>query len=262
MMLARHACRAALRPSVFVARAASTSTSSAAGWTAYADSSGASWRAYAGAAAAAAAAAAVADNRPTACEERSKGLPSPLTEAAIAALPRIDLPVKAELDKAGGVEHHVLWGPLLGKANLLEVYEVHADPAGAWSQGALPEAPKTQVVAVAKVGTHMCGHEGIAHGGVTSMLFDDIFGWTFFAGMNEKPKKTAGEDSPTAFGFTANLSVNFRAPIRVPATVVIRSRVRLVEGRKVWLEATMADAATGQHYADATALFVMPRPKK
>ena len=44
-------------------------------------------------------------------------------------------------------------------------------------------------------------------------------------------------------------------------TVLVSCRVDREEGRKRWLKGEMRDAKTGLLIADATCLFVVPRPK-
>ena len=63
------------------------------------------------------------------------------------------------------------------------------------------------------------------HGGATTTLFDGTFGLLFtLGGFN---------------GVTANMSVNFRQPIQLPATLLVRSAIREVQQRKVFLDATL-----------------------
>ena len=54
-----------------------------------------------------------------------------------------------------------------------------------------------EIVAVVKFGNRLNGHPKIVHGGITSMMFDNTYGWLFFA-LGIKA------------AVTANLSVNFR----------------------------------------------------
>lgn len=70
-----------------------------------------------------------------------------------------------------------------------------------------------------KFGNKVNGHKGIVHGGVASLLFDDAFGFAYFSA-------TAGPDAKDfLLGFTANLTVNYRAPLRENSEAVL----------KVWL---------------------------
>lgn len=106
---------------------------------------------------------------------------------------------------------------------------------------------KKEVAAVIAIGENLCGHPGIVHGGIISTLFDNTFGWLF----------TTLEIPPA---FTANLSINYRKPVLENCEAVIYSRVKEIDGRKLYFEATWEK--DGVVYADATALFIQPRVKE
>jgi acyl-coenzyme A thioesterase PaaI-like protein len=104
------------------------------------------------------------------------------------------------------------------------------------------------------LGRRVCGHPGIVHGGVTALLLDEAFGqayWTFVWPTRGK-------------GFTANLTVDYKAP--VPAGEWISTSVELlsVEGRKVRLQATVSQRPRGQGtlYATASCLFIVARKEE
>lgn len=102
-----------------------------------------------------------------------------------------------------------------------------------------------ELACIVRIGEKLCGHPGIVHGGVISSLFDNSFGWIFFA---------CHENA----GFTANLSVNFRRPIEANSTGVMKVMIDSHEGRKTHCKATWE--VNGVLAADATALFIKPRP--
>lgn len=66
------------------------------------------------------------------------------------------------------------------------------------------------------------------------------------------------------FGFTAYLHVNYKSPVLLgPPTggaLVVRARATKVDGRKLFLEATLSDPSGARLFADAEALYVQPRP--
>jgi uncharacterized protein (TIGR00369 family) len=101
-----------------------------------------------------------------------------------------------------------------------------------------------EIACIIRVGEKLCGHPGVIHGGVVSTLFDNSFGWLFFA---------VGEKA----GFTANLNVNFRRPICSNSVGVMKVALDRREGRKTYVKATWE--IDGQLSADATALFVKPK---
>jgi uncharacterized protein (TIGR00369 family) len=86
------------------------------------------------------------------------------------------------------------------------------------------------------------GWAGIAHGGILCTLLDEVMAWAL-----------AGSD---AWGVTARLAVDFRAPVPVGASLraegwIVRSRRRLVETR-----ARIVDPAGGHEYATAAGTYV------
>lgn len=103
------------------------------------------------------------------------------------------------------------------------------------------------VVALVRVGTRVDGHAGIVHGGILAMLVDDVLGYGFYS-----------VGWPAAF--TANLSVDYRAP--VPAQTILRLECRLekYERRKLYWRVRVTDAhRRDKVYVEATCLFVIPR---
>lgn len=83
---------------------------------------------------------------------------------------------------------------------LVERYEVY-------------EKEGTQDIAVVvRVGGRLCGPPGHVHGGIIATLFDNSFGWLF---INAKLKGA----------FTANLNINYRKPIEVGTTGVIKAKI-------------------------------------
>ncbi|KAK3840706.1 MAG: HotDog domain-containing protein [Linnemannia elongata] len=103
-----------------------------------------------------------------------------------------------------------------------------------------------QVLSVLHVGTDMCGHPNITHGGLLATLLDEITAMTAIPNL---PGKT---------GFTANLNINYRHPCIADQFIVAHSEVTSVEGRKAFVKATLK-TVSGTLLADATALFVAPR---
>lgn len=69
------------------------------------------------------------------------------------------------------------------------------------------------------------GSHGNAHGGAIAALFDELIGCL-----------ASHLDMPAV---TANLSVDFRAPVPLPAALTMRAQCDSVEGRKLWVSAQM-----------------------
>lgn len=85
-------------------------------------------------------------------------------------------------------------------------------------------SPKDKIlITLIKLGSEVCGHKDIVHGGLISALFDELLGELFFKSQKKH-------------GFTAKLTINYRAPIPAGSLVVFAMRVVKVEGRKHFLD--------------------------
>ncbi|KAJ3551366.1 hypothetical protein NM688_g4747 [Phlebia brevispora] len=99
------------------------------------------------------------------------------------------------------------------------------------------------------VGSGLCGHEGIVHGGMLATLLDESLG------------RLALLNLPDKVGVTAYLNMNYRAPTRADQFVVIKTRLLEQNGRKVKVAGTVEDLQ-GNVLVEANALFVQPRYSK
>ncbi|KAL1997643.1 hypothetical protein VTN02DRAFT_1209 [Thermoascus thermophilus] len=109
-----------------------------------------------------------------------------------------------------------------------------------------------QVVSLFHLGPELCGHPGFVHGGVLTVLFDEVFA------------RTAMPYLPSKLGVTANLSVDYRAPAAPDAWYALKARVVGLEGRKAWVEGRLEslpmDPATEPVLvAEGKSLFVEPK---
>ena len=145
---------------------------------------------------------------------------------------------------AYAVDHHLLHTALAG-AGKLERYELYVSEPSATSGDA-----RRSALAVARLGPQACGHPQVVHGGAIAALLDDVFGCAFFA-------------SSMGQGFTANLTVDYRKPLRPGRTVHVRAAVERVEpsssgrAKKVFLVGRITDAEDGTVITDARALFIV-----
>ncbi|MFA9269822.1 PaaI family thioesterase [Svornostia abyssi] len=84
------------------------------------------------------------------------------------------------------------------------------------------------------------GAPGLAHGGVVAAALDDLFGGVLVV---------LGVPA-----VTANLSVDYRAPVRLGRTLTLSATCTRSAGRKLWMHGTVTDA--NAITTEATALFV------
>ncbi|KAK7689648.1 hypothetical protein QCA50_007441 [Cerrena zonata] len=82
------------------------------------------------------------------------------------------------------------------------------------------------------VGTGLCGHEGIVHGGLLATILDESLGRISILNLPDK------------VGVTANLNLNYKAPTRANQFLVVKTHL------------------DGTLLVEATALFIQPRYAK
>lgn len=106
--------------------------------------------------------------------------------------------------------------------------DLHLEPGRAWTELTLEQRFE--------------GWEGIAHGGIVTMILDEVMAWSLVASDN--------------WGVTARLAVEFRRPVPVGARIrgegwVTESRRRMVD-----TAARVIDVASGAELATATGAYV------
>ncbi|KAK9380651.1 Thioesterase/thiol ester dehydrase-isomerase [Kockiozyma suomiensis] len=82
---------------------------------------------------------------------------------------------------------------------------------------------KLESVAVMKIGSKLCGHPGIIHGGLLATLLDEGLCHVGFHAL------------PSRLGVTAKLAVNFRSPAYADKIYIMHAKVTKHEGRKAWV---------------------------
>lgn len=110
--------------------------------------------------------------------------------------------------------------------------------------------------AVVSLGREVCGFPKIVHGGLTAAIIDESFGGLLFALKQAKALSFWGP------AYTVQLEVSYKAKISAGRTVLCTTEVESMNGRKLWMKATVSDGPDGQVYATARALFVAPKPHK
>jgi acyl-coenzyme A thioesterase PaaI-like protein len=160
---------------------------------------------------------------------RCEAAPQPLAEESFE---KMSIP-----DRGFYGEGHAIFGVLLGE-NMIESYEVYKRPEGSNDENV--------IIAHVKLGDKIDGHPGVVHGGILSLIFDDALGFGF-------------EALGVGMAFTANLNVDFRAP--VPAGTMIRVLAQLEhrEGRKLFWKAQMMSMDGETLFAECSSLYIIPR---
>lgn len=111
-----------------------------------------------------------------------------------------------------------------------------------------------KLVSLAHVGGDMCGHVGMIHGGLLSIMLD------------EGLARLAFNSLPNKIGFTANLNVNFRNPSPSNSYLLLTAETIKAEGRKCWVKGRIEllgdDEKPGQLLVEAEALYIEPKYAK
>lgn len=114
------------------------------------------------------------------------------------------------------------------------------------------EQPTQQFHTVVALGSNVCGHRGILHGGMSAMIIDETLGALVYV-LKRDGVIGAGP------AFTAHLGVDYKTPVPSSSNVVCTTSLESVDGRKVWVRAELRDRPGGVLYSSARALFVIPR---
>ena len=111
-----------------------------------------------------------------------------------------------------------------------------------------------KLVSLAHIGGDMCGHVGMIHGGLLSIMLD------------EGLARCAFNSLPSKIGFTANLNVNFRNPSPANSYLLLTAETIKAEGRKCWVKGRIElledDEKPGKLLVEAEALYVEPKYAK
>lgn len=100
-----------------------------------------------------------------------------------------------------------------------------------------------------RFGERVAGLERVQHGGLTGLALDETFGVLYNSTMERE----------RGFAYTANLTVDYRAPVPPGSRVVVRAWFDSVEGRKVRLRATASEGREegAKKFVDASSLFIV-----
>ncbi|KAI9317097.1 HotDog domain-containing protein [Dichotomocladium elegans] len=106
---------------------------------------------------------------------------------------------------------------------------------------------KTEAFAVIHLGKELCGHAGIVHGGLIATLLDEILACVAIPAL------------PYNFGYTANLNIDYRKPLKADQWVVLRGRLDRAEGRKAYVVASIESTDGNTKFSEAKSLYVGPK---
>lgn len=89
---------------------------------------------------------------------------------------------------------------------------------------------------IISLGREVAGFPRVVHGGLTAAMFDESFGGLLFS------LKKSGGARFWGPAYTVQLEVTYKSKIPAGATVLCCAEVESVEGRKIWMTATMSGA--------------------
>ncbi|KAL4935444.1 HotDog domain-containing protein [Aspergillus oleicola] len=155
-------------------------------------------------------------------------------------------------------QSHLVAGTLSGPTKLPSApYMFLSQPPQPTSSTTQDFPRKTTSTTLFHLSTDLCGHPGYIHGGLLSILFDEVFAHTI------------SQSFKSGTGMTANLNVDFRKPALPGRVYMLQAETVKVEGRKAFVEGRMVMLPVeewkgegedeGVLVAEARALFVEPR---
>lgn len=116
------------------------------------------------------------------------------------------------------------------------------------------EAPLPRMVQLSHLGSGLCGHPNIVHGGLLATMLDEGLARCCFHAL------------PNKVGVTASLKIDYRVPCPGNSYVVLRAETTKVEGRKAWvkgwIELLGEEDGKGVKLVEAEALFIEPKGAK
>ncbi|KAJ8108275.1 hypothetical protein OPT61_g8281 [Boeremia exigua] len=113
-------------------------------------------------------------------------------------------------------------------------------------------ADGSRFVSIQYLGSALCGHPGIVHGGLLGTLLDEGLARCCFPAL------------PNKVGVTASLNITYKAPCMANQIVVLVAETTKVEGRKAWVKGRLETLPKEEGekpvvLTEAEALFIEPR---
>jgi len=101
---------------------------------------------------------------------------------------------------------------------------------------------------------HHCAGTTFMNGGIIATILDCHMGCAAIQGLHKEVGESEGVEPVNLHCVTGNLNVNYLAPTPMDDAVHLEAWTTRVEGKKVFVEATLT--AKGTITANATALFI------
>ena len=117
---------------------------------------------------------------------------------------------------------------------------VVSGPANPMGMAITCHRDRDDAVAQVSFGAAFEGAPGRAHGGIVAAVFDDVMG--FVLSMLQTP------------AYTGRLTVSYLAPTPLAVGLEFRARLRVRDGRKLWIDGEALVAGT--RFAEAEGLFI------
>lgn len=114
-----------------------------------------------------------------------------------------------------------------------------------------PPPPQAELRRFYTFGTGLNAHPNLLHGGVIATILDSAMGNVIWQQVQPRPS------TPT---FTVALNITYKKPVETPGSVVVRSSVVRVEGRKIWVRGAV-EGQGGEVHATAEGMWLMARAK-
>ena len=135
------------------------------------------------------------------------------------------------------------------------------------------------VVAIVTVGSDLDGHNKIVHGGIIALVIDDVLGFGYLAVLLQEAELRSEKNRnnsngtitntflPDVVAVTANLNVNYRAPVPSNTTIIVEAKLMPNEGsvesrrekHKFYWNVKVVSPDRGTTYCQATSLYVIPK---
>lgn len=132
------------------------------------------------------------------------------------------------------------------RPDMIEQYEIYKRLDSAATSLNDPNASANIVTAMLKFGDSLDGHPGVVHGGILALVLDDIFGFSY-------------EAIGVPMAVTANLNLDYRAPLPAGSNVLIQVQLDRRDNRKLFFKAEITSLNGDIVYTEATCLYIIPR---